>query len=407
LVDTDFTANTTDVGSGGGIYNASGKTLNLTGGNFYSNYADFAGGGIYNQGYLTLLGTMFFYNHAFNNDGGAIYSEKYADIEQATFSLNEAELDGGAFSNDGGDFVIKSSTFMGNTAGSKGGGVHVPDTHLTAKIRQSTFSYNYARSGAGIYNDTGDIDIYNSVFSHNDATVNDGGGGYNLNGTINIYSSTFESNSADGNGGGFYNNGILRIYYNLFSGNSAGDDGGGVWSDSSSGVLIVQNSTYYDNDAARGGAFYAMESVLLTNITVSGNRATTTGGGGGLYATSETLLKNSIIANSTSGGNCASGGFYPTNSGNNIDSGTTCGFGSANGSLSSTNPQLEALKDNGGATKTMALLPGSPAVNHVIWSAPNNCPDDDQREYPRPYGTYCDIGAFERYYRTFLPLAIK
>jgi len=52
----------------------------------------------------------------------------------------------------------------------------------------------------------------------------------------------------------------------------------------------------------------------------------------------------------------------------------------------------------------MALLAGSPAIDGVIYNSPNQCPADDQRDYPRPYGVRCDIGAFERYYRLFLPV---
>src|SRR5262249_18562502 len=57
----------------------------------------------------------------------------------------------------------------------------------------------------------------------------------------------------------------------------------------------------------------------------------------------------------------------------------------------STDPLLSALADNGGATKTCALLPGSPAID-----AGNNTasPMTDQRGFFR-YGTSSDIGAYE------------
>lgn len=56
------------------------------------------------------------------------------------------------------------------------------------------------------------------------------------------------------------------------------------------------------------------------------------------------------------------------------------------------NPQLFPLGNNGGSTQTLALLPGSPAMN-----AGNNatCPTTDQRGVARPQGGVCDIGAFE------------
>jgi hypothetical protein len=64
----------------------------------------------------------------------------------------------------------------------------------------------------------------------------------------------------------------------------------------------------------------------------------------------------------------------------------------------STNPMLGALADNGGPTKTMALLDGSPAIdagpNPVATFIGN---DSDQRGLPwvRIYGGSADIGAFE------------
>jgi hypothetical protein len=54
-------------------------------------------------------------------------------------------------------------------------------------------------------------------------------------------------------------------------------------------------------------------------------------------------------ANSPSGGNCVGG--TTTDGGHNLDSGTSCGCGTANNSLSDTDPTLGALADNGGPTK--------------------------------------------------------
>lgn len=57
-------------------------------------------------------------------------------------------------------------------------------------------------------------------------------------------------------------------------------------------------------------------------------------------------------------------------------------------------PLLDVLADNGGPTRTMALLPGSPAIGHI--PAGSNFSIADQRGLPRP-GTdgVSDIGAYE------------
>jgi len=117
-------------------------------------------------------------------------------------------------------------------------------------------------------------------------------------------------------------------------------------------------------------------------------------------------LRNTIVANSASGGNCVG---TITNGGNNIDDGTTCGWVSASGSMSSTDPLLGALANNGGPTQTFALLTGSPAIDGVTFNAPNSAPSTDQRGVARPQGVRYDIGSYEwvRLYHTYLPLVFK
>jgi hypothetical protein len=54
-------------------------------------------------------------------------------------------------------------------------------------------------------------------------------------------------------------------------------------------------------------------------------------------------------------------------------------------------PLLAPLGDYGGPTPTMALLPGSPAIDGATGSTATN----DQRGVARPYGAAPDIGAYE------------
>src|SRR5206468_141935 len=55
-------------------------------------------------------------------------------------------------------------------------------------------------------------------------------------------------------------------------------------------------------------------------------------------------------------------------------------------------PQVGPLQDNGGLTLTLALLPGSPAIDA---GTPNGAPATDQRGVPHLPGLAVDIGAFE------------
>ena len=62
------------------------------------------------------------------------------------------------------------------------------------------------------------------------------------------------------------------------------------------------------------------------------------------------------------------------------------------GSASGLDPKLGPLANNGGPTLTLALLPGSPAIDAGNTAA---APPTDQRGVPRTYGQAADIGAFE------------
>ena len=96
-------------------------------------------------------------------------------------------------------------------------------------------------------------------------------------------------------------------------------------------------------------------------------------------------MKNSILANSAGGGDCYNSGSISTNSHNLIEDGTCSPDYTGD-------PLLGPLVDNGGPTETMALLPGSPAIN-----AGDNatCEVTDQRGVSRPQAGRCDIGAYE------------
>ena len=65
---------------------------------------------------------------------------------------------------------------------------------------------------------------------------------------------------------------------------------------------------------------------------------------------------------------------------------------------SGSNPELGPLQNNGGATATHALLPGSPAIDtgpDPVPDFPGNAFDQRGDGYPRVVGTHSDIGAFE------------
>src|SRR5262249_57269372 len=113
-----------------------------------------------------------------------------------------------------------------------------------------------------------------------------------------------------------------------------------------------------------GGGIWNNGTATLTDCTVSGNSANN---GGGIANYGTATLINTIVA-----GNLA--GSFPdvsgavTSLGNNLIGATDGSFGWVGADLTGSVAQpldalLAPLGNNGGPTQTMALLPGSPAID--------------------------------------------
>jgi len=340
------------------------------------------GGGIANAGTLTLS------NSAVSGNSTSI----------AKLGYFGRSYGGGIYN--AGTLMLSNCTISGNSASASDLGFH-------------TNAY-----GGGIYN-AGTLTLSNSTISGNSANVgavadysDSYGGGIANAGTLTLSNSTISGNSAyvgdlaynnDGYGGGIANNGTLTLINSTISGNSA-----------SIGRLSNQLSIY-------GGGISNAGTLTLSNTTISGNSASVGAlasggvvifGGGiangvsvdsGVISSPGTLTaKNSIVANNSSGGNC---GGTITSLGYNLSDDASCGaYFTQTGDLNSAAAGLDpgGLKGNGGPTQTIALLPGSPAVDAVPMSPIDYCTDTkgnpvttDQSGAARPQGSACDIGAVE------------
>jgi CSLREA domain-containing protein len=158
-----------------------------------------------------------------------------------------------------------------------------------------------------------------------------------------------------------------------------------------------------------GGIFNGRDAgaLTLTNCTLSGNSASY--GGGGIAAYGSTTLQNTIVANSLSGGDFATPG--PGESPCEINDGShnliedaanSCGLtNGVNDNIVGVDPLLDpaGLKDNDGPTQTIALLPGSQAIDAGDPDVCANPPVNgvDQRGFVRPGAGHalCSIGAYE------------
>ena len=130
-----------------------------------------------------------------------------------------------------------------------------------------------------------------------------------------------------------------------------------------------------------GGAIFGasdVENITINSSTLSGNSFPA------IVTDSPVSFANTIVANTIGGVNCRlDRQFNVTDLGGNLSTDATCpGINS--------DPKLGPLAHNGGPTQTMALLPGSPAIDAAACRLPV-----DQRGVARPQGLRCDIGAYE------------
>jgi predicted outer membrane repeat protein len=212
-------------------------------------------------------------------------------------------------------------------------------------------------------------------------------------GTLYLTNVTFRNNTISG--ALLINSGSTATIINsTFENNMVNtSDGAAIYADSAS-TLTVVNSTFNGNSAPgwSGGAIYVVggATVNLINSTIANNSADVAGGvyveGGATFTLTNTVFSNN------SGDNCAGPGTITNNGGNIQYPGITCGA-----AITTADPLLGSLTNNGGQTLTMALGVGSPAINAGVLSvcATNPVRAVDQRGRIRALDLTCDSGAFE------------
>ena len=261
-------------------------------------------------------------------------------------SLSGVTIDGGA----GGGIVIGSGTTLnldgivvtGNSSSSSlsGAGVFVIGT---STVTRSTFSNNYLSGGFGaaIFN-AGNLSVTSSTFTNN---AMDGGFGssiYSNSGTLSVTNCTFYGNTSQAfTGGVFVNGGQATVLLSTFDNNTGlGSD---LFSNSTGTLSIGQTISTGSIETSNGGGLTSLDYNVLSAPMIAVNGSTVTG----------------TFANTV----------YPSNF------------------------NLDVLANNGGATQTVMLLPGSPAIGLI----PQNvcAASTDQRGTSRGAGA-CDAGAYQR-----------
>ena len=221
--------------------------------------------------------------------------------------------------------------------------------------------------GGGILN-RGELTLNGVVITNNRARA---GGGIRNEGNLTMTNSTVNASVPHG----LLNLGSARVIRSTLSDNLAD----GIFN-IETGQLIVTNSTLSGNT---GAGITNRHELTLVNATIASNSGAGVNNEAGAVTVTNTIIANNLF------GDCRSESLASL--GHNVDSDGTCGF-SGPGDRSGVDPRLGRLADNGGPTRTHALLPDSPAIDA---GDDSKAPATDQRGAVRPQGSAVDIGSYE------------
>jgi hypothetical protein len=226
-------------------------------------------------------------------------------ISRVTISGGRAFIHGGGIDNDG-MLTLSTSTVRDNLAGidifaGEGGGIYNDRGQL--KLTNSTVEHNTATLGGGIHNFGGSVLIRRSRIAHNFGSpvgggqpAGDGGGLYNAGTLVAFKTALVENTATGGLDSGF---------------------GGGIWNEGTATFIdshVSENTASSLNIAASGGGIVNLLNATMTlkRTPVSHNTATSPAGsalGGGIEnGGALTLIKSPVTANAALGLEAGGGG---------------------------------------------------------------------------------------------------
>ena len=231
---------------GAAIYNWYDGVLTVSGSNFTNNIKNYKNGDRL-VGAVATIGDATISDSCFVNNagrwGGAISASGYLiagdDVNTLTVSGSTFKENGGLYGGAmfvwGSNYSISNSVFDNNSAFGKGnmtpnnnnGGALVVtqgNIPISGTIINSNFTNNKAQYGGAAWINEGTVDISNSNFINNTATVEAGAIGFEpayTKITATVYGTNFINNTAGVDGGAIYSNGDLRISDSDFDNNKA------------------------------------------------------------------------------------------------------------------------------------------------------------------------------------------
>ncbi len=349
------------------------------------------GGAVFNQGTLEIVASTLAGNQATGGNGGA-----QSNIFD-TFPRGGSG--GGGTAGDGGDPTGSTAAFdVGGAGGAGGGGAGGNGAEAPGGGTAGSAGGFGGGGGGGGGN-------------ANDPAFAGGAGGFGGGGGAGGGGQSGQAagaGGAGGFGGGAGANGQSGDPSTTPGGGGGGGAGMGGAVFNHGGSVSVVNSTFSGNSAAggaggrgNGGAGQGLGGAIFNrNGTLDVLAATFTGNaGGGIYnlgdagGAASATIDGTILANSSGGSDFVSA----TNAGGSAsaigdDDLIESESGFSGSVVSTADPQLGPLADNGGPTATHEPAETSPAIDAATTLA---APATDQRGETRPQGAANDIGAVE------------
>jgi hypothetical protein len=348
------------------------------------------------------------------NVGGAIYAKASTlTLDHANITTNSSAAAGGGIFSRNGHVALVQSTVANNTAAGFGGGLAVYGVTLT--LTNSLVSGNAGTKVGGLFIARPSIAPNYTTASFTNATVsgNTGNcvanycsGGILARGTVlNMSDSTISGNTAVGNhdyivgGAYFYRTAAAFTNSTIAENGATGNNllAGGISEvhlseDTGYGLTLVNCTVASNTAASYGPTGYSIAGAIRSGVVESAT------GTASSLTLSNTIVSSNLPAPEvlTSATTTINATYSLLGSAENVSP-----FSSgANHNVFSDTPGLGPLANNGGPTRTMALLVSSPAIDagsNALAKADALPLQYDQRgiSYQRVFNATVDIGAIE------------
>ena len=390
--------------SGGGIYVSTGTKLIMTGGEVTGNTSGSSGAGIYLLSSKAELTDCKLTGNVSKNLGGAIFVYNKSELilnsgsitgnqavsgsgvfvnKESSFTMNSGNIDGNKSTSSGGGvsvfekstFHMKGGSISRNTAKNDGGGLYL--LRSTVNFGAGTISGNTGANGGGMKICGGTITFSGTTITGNQAvgkyvtssttgqqvyTAGSGGGinaaqaGYKENGVqkqetpvITVNSFYLAHNKATSAAGGLLvqsKGSRFTMYSGTITGNEATVGGGGVYF-SIDTINKVHGGTISNNTSMKAGGIFILNCTAeLSNMTITGNKATSVGGAAIISGKNAVVtMKNMAFTDNsceTTGGAAVVQGYSTMSLENGVVSGNTA---KATGGFYFSNPATAHFKN--------------------------------------------------------------